>query len=70
MGFSRLEYWSGLPFSPPGDLPDPGVEPEFPVLADGFSTTGDTWGARKYTAKTYFIRSFRARRLMKKLASR
>ena len=28
MGFSRQEYWSGLPFPPPGDLPAPGVEPE------------------------------------------
>ena len=27
MGFSREEYWSGLPFPPPGDLPDPGREP-------------------------------------------
>jgi len=27
MGFSRREYWSGLPFPPPGDLPDPGIEP-------------------------------------------
>ena len=27
MGFSRQEYWSGLPFLSPGDLPDPGVEP-------------------------------------------
>ena len=26
MGFSRQEYWSGLPFPPPGDLPDPGME--------------------------------------------
>ena len=26
MGFSRQEYWSGLPFPPPGDLPDPGIE--------------------------------------------
>ena len=26
-GFSRQEYWGGLPFSPPGDLPDPGMEP-------------------------------------------
>ena len=32
MGFSRQEYWSGLPCPPPGDLPDPGVEPEFPAL--------------------------------------
>ena len=31
-GFSRQEYWSGLPFPPPGDLPDPGIEPESPAL--------------------------------------
>ena len=30
MGFSRQEYWSGLPFPPPGDLPNPGIEPIFP----------------------------------------
>ena len=28
MGFSRQEYWSGVPFPSPGDLPDPGIEPE------------------------------------------
>ena len=32
MGFSRQEYWSGLPCSPPGDLPDPGIEPISPAL--------------------------------------
>ena len=32
MGFSRPEYWSGLPFPSPGDLPDPGIEPESPAL--------------------------------------
>ena len=32
MGFSRQEYWSGLPFPSPGDLPDPGIEPRSPVL--------------------------------------
>ena len=32
MGFSGQEYWSGLPFPSPGDLPDPGIEPEFPAL--------------------------------------
>ena len=31
MGFPRQEYWSGLPFPSPGDLPDPGTEPEFPA---------------------------------------
>ena len=32
MEFSRQEYWSGLPFPPPGDLPDPGIEPRSPAL--------------------------------------
>ena len=32
MGFSRQEYWSGLPFPSPGDLRDPGIEPRFPAL--------------------------------------
>ena len=32
MGFSRREHWSGLPFPPPGDLPDPGIEPGSPAL--------------------------------------
>ena len=36
MGFSRQEYWSGLPFPSPGDLPDPGVEPMLPALAGRF----------------------------------
>ena len=42
MGFSGQEYWSGLPFPFSGDLPDPGIEPEFPALlalADRFFTT-------------------------------
>ena len=32
MGFSRQEYWSGLPFPSPGDLPNPGIEPESHAL--------------------------------------
>ena len=32
MGFSRQEYWSGCPFSSPGDLPNPGIEPRSPAL--------------------------------------
>ena len=46
MDFSSQEYWSGLPFPPPGNLPDPGIEPPSPVspaLADGFFTTSATW---------------------------
>ena len=32
MGFSRQEYWSGLPLPSPGDFPDPGIEPRSPAL--------------------------------------
>ena len=42
LGFSRQEYWSGLPFPPPGDLPDPGIEPQYLTsltLAGKFFTT-------------------------------
>ena len=45
MGFSKQEYWSGLPYSPPGNLPHPGIEPTFlmsPALAGGFFITSDT----------------------------
>ena len=43
MGFSRREYWSGLPFPSPGDLPDPGIEPWSPALqADSLPT--ELWG--------------------------
>ena len=48
MGFPRWEYWSGLPFPSPGDLPDPGVElTSFvsPTLAGGFFTNCTTWEA-------------------------
>ena len=38
MGFPRQEYWSGLPFPPPGDIPEPGIEPMSPALAGGFFT--------------------------------
>ena len=42
VGLSRQEYWSGLPFPPPGDLPGPGIElvsSASPALAGGFFTT-------------------------------
>ena len=38
-GFPRQEYWSGLPFPSPGELPDAGIEPASPELAGGFFTT-------------------------------
>ena len=39
MGFSRQEYWSGLPCPPPGDLPNPGIEPWSPALQASSSLT-------------------------------
>ena len=39
MGFVRQEYWSGLPFPSPGDLPNPGIKPASPALEGGFFTT-------------------------------
>ena len=43
MGFSRQEYWSGLPFPSPGDLPDPGLEPASPALQVD-SLPSEPWG--------------------------
>ena len=48
MQFSRQEYWSGLPFPPPGDLPNPRIKPTSqvsPALAGGFFTISTTWEA-------------------------
>ena len=48
MGFSRQEYWSGLPCPLPGDLPDPGIKPMalmLPALVVGFFTTSASWEA-------------------------
>ena len=39
LGFSRQEYWSGLPFPLQGDLPDPGIEPTSPASEGGFFIT-------------------------------
>ena len=38
MGFPRQEYWSGLPFPSPGDLPDPWTKPKSPTVVGGFFT--------------------------------
>ena len=48
MGFSRQEYWGGLPSPPPGDLSNPEIEPASltsPALTGGFFTTSATWEA-------------------------
>ena len=54
MGFSKQEYWSGLPFPSPGDLPNPGMEPMSlmsPALAGDirFFTTSTTWEIHAYS---------------------
>ena len=54
--FSRQEYWSGLPCPPPGDLPDPGMEPVSlmsPALAGGFFTTSATSEIQRSLTITY-----------------
>ena len=48
MGFSRPEYWSGLPCPPPGDLPKPGVEPRFPALQADSLPSEPSIGYRKH----------------------
>ena len=56
-GFSRQEYWSGLPHPPPGDLPDLGIESTFlmsPSLAGGFFTTSTTWEAPAFCNQIIF----------------
>ncbi|CAI9158999.1 unnamed protein product [Rangifer tarandus platyrhynchus] len=54
IGFSRQQYWRGLPFLPPRDLPDPGIESASlmsPALVGGFFTTSTTWKALCYGHK-------------------
>ena len=49
MGFFRQEYWSGLPFPPPGNLANPGIKPVSlmsPASAGGFFTTNFIWEAQ------------------------
>ena len=55
MGLSRQEHWSGLPCPPPGDLPDPGIDPTSlvsPALAGGFCTLSHL-GGMNYTSRAY-----------------
>ena len=59
MGFFRHEYWSGLPCPPPGNLPDPGIEPRSlmsPALSDRFFTTSATGEAPKDDTYTYVFK--------------
>ena len=56
MGFSRQEYWSGLPCPPPGDLPDPGIKPTFPVLLADSSPTEPPGAVTYIGTHTVFFR--------------
>ena len=61
MGFSRQEYWSGLLFPPPGDLPNPRIEPAFsmsPVLAGRFFTTWEVYQMVERTLKVNENKTF------------
>ena len=57
MGFSRQEYWRGLPFPSPGDLPNPGIKPTSltaPALVGGFFTTSAIWEAPCISYTSFF----------------
>ena len=56
--FSKQDYWSGLPFPTPGDLPDPGIEPDSPTspaLTDRIFITVRPWGILIYAIQYYLI---------------
>ena len=54
MEFSRQEYWNGLPFSSPGDLPHPGIEPKSPTFAGRFFTI---WAMREALMRIIYLKS-------------
>ena len=51
--FPRQEYWSGLPFPLPGDLPDPGIKPALPALAGGFFPTAPPGNPEEWQTQTW-----------------
>ena len=57
MGISREEYWSGLPWPPPGDLPDPGIQPVFYISCIGRQVlpTSATWEAQTFIKKSFYV---------------
>ena len=58
MGFSRQEYWSGLPCPPPGDLPYPAIKPMSlmsPALSGGFFITSTTWEALTHSCPGKYL---------------
>ena len=65
MGFSRQEYWSGLPFPSPGDLPNPGVEPGSPALQAG-SLPSEPPGKPNCSTSMEYYRAFKGNELSSK----
>ena len=56
LGFSRQEYWSGLPYLPPGDLPNPGIEPGSPALqADSLPLSRQQKPCLVFNSDTHFV---------------
>ena len=60
IGLSWQQYWSRLPFPPPGDLPDPRIEPMFPELAGGFFTTEPPGKPHLQTEMALFLSNWNA----------
>ena len=58
VGFFRREYWSGLPFPSPGDLPDPGIKPGSPVLEADALTSEPPGKPQLILRECYFIYTF------------
>ena len=54
-GFSRQEYWSGLPCPPPGDLPNPGIEPRSPTLQADSLLSEPPGKLMKYYSHPHFL---------------
>ena len=62
MGFSRQEYWSGLPFPSPGDRPNPGIEPGSPTLeADALTSKPPGKPKREYQAEKHLFTNVQVR---------
>ena len=62
MGFSRLEYRSGLLFPPSGDLPDPGIKPASPALTGEFFTSKATWETSKQNKDFQNMSSYKSQK--------
>ena len=64
--YSSQEYWSGLPFPPPGDIPDPGIKPASltsPALAGRFFIMNATWEAHLCIGKNKFLHQILLRKI-------